>query len=152
MFANSELAAGSFANDPSNELIAIRGEHSGADTRTGLADALSGEVFDLSSFAPKHAPAIVSTRNILKYGGIDASALFPVQVSALCQGVSGSINPFITLDTKNKTEENAICSSSALLCRIACLERWNRSRLSSCNHGLRLPPRLVCVSHPLDDL
>ncbi|KAG8798072.1 hypothetical protein FRC16_008063 [Serendipita sp. 398] len=39
------------------------------------------------------------------YGGTDASNLFPVQVSALCQGTTGSINPYVTLNSVNTTSD-----------------------------------------------
>ena len=61
--------------------------------------ALRGEVFDLGAFIPKHYPSIVPPAALRKYAGIDASFLFPVQVNALCQGKSGSIDPTVILDS-----------------------------------------------------
>lgn len=60
--------------------------------------AIRGQVFDLSEFAPTHYPSIIPQKSILHYAGLDATALFPVQVSALCQGVDGSIDPSVQLD------------------------------------------------------
>ncbi|KAI6142989.1 chitin synthase-domain-containing protein [Pisolithus tinctorius] len=36
-----------------------------------------------------------------------SDAIFPVQVSALCNGVSGSVSPWVTLDSANNTDPNA---------------------------------------------
>lgn len=60
--------------------------------------AIRGEVFDLGAFMPAHYPSIVPQSSLKKYAGVDATALFPVQVSALCQGVDGSIDPAVQLD------------------------------------------------------
>ena len=60
--------------------------------------AIRGEVFDLGAFAPTHYPqTIIKENQLLKYAGIDATDLFPVQVSALCDGQSGSIDPSVQL-------------------------------------------------------
>ncbi|ORX48286.1 hypothetical protein DM01DRAFT_1309811 [Hesseltinella vesiculosa] len=71
--------------------------------------AIRGEVFDLTKFAPHHwASDVIPQNAILTYGGTDASALFPVQVSALCQGVSGTVSPNVNLDYNvNLTDPNA---------------------------------------------
>jgi chitin synthase len=42
----------------------------------------------------------------MKYAGLDASNLFPVQVSALCDGVDGSVSPWVTLDSTNTSDPN----------------------------------------------
>ena len=63
--------------------------------------AIRGNVFNLGAFAPSHYPFIVPQSALMKYAGIDATSLFPVQVSALCQGKDGSINPAIQLDYAN---------------------------------------------------
>ncbi|MCJ1313918.1 hypothetical protein MMC25_007598 [Agyrium rufum] len=61
--------------------------------------AIRGNVFDLGAFLPNHFPReIIPTTALDKYAGIDATNLFPVQVSAMCQGRDGSIDPSITLD------------------------------------------------------
>jgi len=76
-------------------------ELSSYDGKTGSAGAyvaIRGQVFDLGSYAPKHYPSIVSQKSILNYAGKDATALFPVQVSALCEGKDGTVDPSIPLD------------------------------------------------------
>jgi chitin synthase len=89
VYSSAELASHSYTNDPNNAYVAIR-----------------GEVFDLSSYAPTHltAVSIIPTKTILTYGGLDASDIFPVQVSALCNGTSGSISQYVTLDTTNTSD------------------------------------------------
>lgn len=89
VYSTSELASHSYTLDPNNAFVAIR-----------------GEVFDLSQFAPTHltAVSVVPTKSIMQYGGLDASELLPVQVSALCGGVSGSISQYVTLDSTNTTD------------------------------------------------
>ncbi|KAG0652887.1 Myosin chitin synthase 1 [Hyphodiscus hymeniophilus] len=62
---------------------------------------IRGQVFDLGEFAPSHYPSIVPQKSILAYAGLDATSLFPVQVSALCQGVNGTVDPSIQLDYTN---------------------------------------------------
>lgn len=51
--------------------------------------AIRGEVYDLGAFIPTHYPSIVPESALEKYAGVDATALFPVQVSALCRGKTG---------------------------------------------------------------
>ncbi|KAK8846712.1 hypothetical protein IAR55_005799 [Kwoniella newhampshirensis] len=89
VYSTSELASHSYKQNPNNAFVAIR-----------------GEVFDLSQIAPTHltAVSVVPTKSIMQYGGLDASNLFPVQVSALCDGTTGSISPYVTLDTTNTSD------------------------------------------------
>lgn len=61
--------------------------------------AIRGEVFDLGAFIPHHYPKIVKQESLMKYAGLDATALFPVQVNALCNGKSGSIDKTVLLDS-----------------------------------------------------
>ncbi|KAK9248318.1 chitin synthase-domain-containing protein [Lipomyces tetrasporus] len=93
VYSAAELSAYNYQDDPEHTYVAIR-----------------GEVFDLTKFAPGHYPSIVAKSEVMNYGGSDASAMFPVQVSALCQGVDGSIDPSVTLDYngENTTETNSI--------------------------------------------
>jgi len=63
--------------------------------------AIRGQVFDLSSFAPSHYPNIIPQKSLLQYAGIDATSLFPVQVSSMCAGVNGTIDPSVLLDYTN---------------------------------------------------
>ena len=60
--------------------------------------AIRGIVFDLAAFIPNHYPSIVPQSALKKYAGLDATDLFPVQVSALCQGTTGSVDPSVTFD------------------------------------------------------
>ncbi|TVY73546.1 Chitin synthase [Lachnellula suecica] len=76
--------------------------------------AIRGQVFDLSSFAPTHYPFIIPEKSLLAYAGLDATSLFPVQVSALCLGVNATgINPAVQLDytTANTTGSANVISS-----------------------------------------
>ncbi|KAL8280137.1 hypothetical protein RQP46_007467 [Phenoliferia psychrophenolica] len=86
VFSAAEIASRSYTSDQNNMLISIR-----------------GEAFDLSAFATLHQPgsAVIPLKTIEKYGGLDASNIFPVQVSALCNGVDGSVSPWVTLDSTN---------------------------------------------------
>ncbi|CAO3591285.1 unnamed protein product [Absidia cylindrospora] len=70
---------------------------------------IRGEVFDLTSFAPHHwASDVIPSGSILSYGGTDATALFPVQVSALCEGVDGTVSDYVNFDyNANLTDSNA---------------------------------------------
>ncbi|KAI9829330.1 MAG: hypothetical protein M1819_006393 [Sarea resinae] len=63
--------------------------------------AIRGVVFDLGAFMPNHYPDIVPQSALKKYAGLDASSLFPVQVSALCQGKTGKVDPSVQLDYKS---------------------------------------------------
>lgn len=79
VYSPAELQAHS---SPDNGLVAIR-----------------GEVFDLTTFAPRHyASGVVPESGVLAYSGTDVSYLFPVQVSALCQGTTGQVSPYIGLN------------------------------------------------------
>ena len=60
--------------------------------------AIRGQVFDLGAFMPNHYPSIVPQSALKKYAGIDATDLFPVQVSALCQGQTGTVDPTVQLN------------------------------------------------------
>ncbi|EJT78647.1 hypothetical protein GGTG_03746 [Gaeumannomyces tritici R3-111a-1] len=78
----------------------------------GAYAAIRGQVFDIGTFAPRHYPSYVSTKTILDYAGMDISGLFPIQVSALCAGRAGSIDPAVPLDYKdsNQTESPLLIS------------------------------------------
>lgn len=96
VFSASELASHN-GKDGSDAYIAIR-----------------GQVFDLSGFAPSHYPNIIPQKSLLRYAGLDATSLFPVQVSALCQGVNGTIDPSVQLDytSTNTTGSASVISST----------------------------------------
>ena len=77
-------------------------ELSSYDGRNGHGSyvAIRGQVFDLEAFRPAHYPNFIPAEQFKKYAGVDATSLFPVQVSALCQGKSGQIDPTVQLDYK----------------------------------------------------
>jgi chitin synthase len=74
--------------------------YDGKDDNNAYA-SIRGWVYDIGSYAPRHYPSFVGTTAINKYAGLDITNLFPVQVSALCGGVDGTINDFVTLDYKS---------------------------------------------------
>ncbi|KAF9580177.1 hypothetical protein BGW38_003285 [Lunasporangiospora selenospora] len=74
------------------------GELSGYDAKSSKPlTMVRGEIFDMKKFMVQHNPNIVTQTQLLQYAGIDATPIFPVQPSALCDGVGGygsaSINP-----------------------------------------------------------
>ena len=74
--------------------------HNGKDGNSAYV-AIRGIVFDLGAFIPNHFPRnIIQPTQLEKYAGVDATDLFPVQVSALCPGKDGKIDPTITLNYK----------------------------------------------------
>ncbi|PHH71051.1 hypothetical protein CDD82_6767 [Ophiocordyceps australis] len=75
--------------------------YDGKEGSKGAYVSIRGYVIDVGSFAPHHYPPYVESKNLLNYAGKDVSSLFPVQVSALCQGASGSVSDEVTLDYKN---------------------------------------------------
>ena len=77
--------------------------------------AIRGVVFDLNAFMPAHYPYIVPTTSLKKYAGLDATNLFPVQVSSMCNGVhKGGIDRAVQLNyqTNNYTGSAAITSTT----------------------------------------
>ncbi|EIW53333.1 glycosyltransferase family 2 protein [Trametes versicolor FP-101664 SS1] len=92
IFNSQELAEHSVENNPNNVYTSIR-----------------GEVFDLTSIAADHerTVTVVPAKSILKYGGASADNVFPVQVSALCNGISGTVSPYVVLSSSNNTDVNA---------------------------------------------
>ncbi|KAF2222813.1 CHS5 chitin synthase, class V [Elsinoe ampelina] len=75
--------------------------HDGKDGRSSYA-AIRGVVYDLGAFIPVHYPPIVPATALEKYAGLDATNLFPVQVSAMCQLPDGSdIPPSVQLNYRN---------------------------------------------------
>ncbi|KAL0946000.1 hypothetical protein HGRIS_012276 [Hohenbuehelia grisea] len=71
--------------------------------------AIRGEVFDLGAISTTHVRIVnvVPQKAVLKYGGLVSDNLFPVQVSALCDGIDGNVSPFVNLDSANNTDVNA---------------------------------------------
>jgi len=78
--------------------------HNGGDNhdQPGAYVAIRGYVFDLGQYAIRHYPDVVPTKSILAYAGTDASSIFPLQVSALCDGVSGSVDERVVLGISNE--------------------------------------------------
>ncbi|KAK4191947.1 chitin synthase 8 [Podospora australis] len=75
--------------------------YDGKDGRPAWA-AIRGQIFDIGKFAPNHYPhKVLQDKDMYQYGGLDISALFPVQVSAMCQGKDGYIDPAVLLNYKN---------------------------------------------------
>ncbi|KAI9323437.1 chitin synthase-domain-containing protein [Dichotomocladium elegans] len=72
--------------------------------------AIRGEVFDLTKFAPHHwASEVIPDKAIFDYAGKDATNLFPVQVSALCDGTAGHLSEEVVLDFQyNLSDKNAV--------------------------------------------
>ncbi|KAI1339488.1 class V chitin synthase [Xylariaceae sp. FL0016] len=75
-------------------------KYDGKDGNSAYA-SIRGQVFDIGEFASVHYPPYLPTKQLTQYGGLDITSLFPVQVSALCQGKDGSVNPAVTLDYKS---------------------------------------------------
>ncbi|RDW69597.1 chitin synthase [Coleophoma cylindrospora] len=87
--------------------------YNGKTGSKGSYVAIRGYVFDLAKFSPRHYPSIVPQKSILNYAGEDATSLFPLQVSALCGGVNGTIDPSVQLDyTQTNTTGSATVISS----------------------------------------
>lgn len=82
VYSTQEMTSFTYDNDPKHTYGYVR-----------------GVVLDLTKFAPSHYPSIVPTDDVLDYGGKDMTDLFPVQISALCNGVNGSVDPTIVLGT-----------------------------------------------------
>ncbi|KAI0469455.1 chitin synthase [Xylaria cf. heliscus] len=72
--------------------------------------SIRGQVFDITTYAPHHYPSYIDTKKLTDYGGKDISALFPVQVSALCQGKTGTVDPSVVL--ANVTASSTVASST----------------------------------------
>ncbi|CAI4216910.1 unnamed protein product [Parascedosporium putredinis] len=69
----------------------------------GAYVSIRGYVFDLEEYASHHypPPPVVDRKTLLNYAGLDISNLFPIQVSALCQGKDGTVDEHVTLDYKS---------------------------------------------------
>ncbi|CAK5267340.1 unnamed protein product [Mycena citricolor] len=92
VFNSSELASHSYILNANNVYTSIR-----------------GEVFDLNTITELHqrSVSVVPSKTILKtYGGTSADSVFPVQVSALCNGIDGSVSPYVVLSSTNNTDQN----------------------------------------------
>ncbi|KFA61562.1 hypothetical protein S40285_03983 [Stachybotrys chlorohalonatus IBT 40285] len=67
----------------------------------GAYVSIRGYVIDLGEYVTNHYPPYIRRQELLDYAGKDISSIFPVQVSALCQGKDGTVDPTVTLDYKN---------------------------------------------------
>lgn len=92
--------------------------YDGKDGRSAYA-SIRGQIFDIGSFAKRHYPPYLPTKMLTQYGGMDITSLFPVQVSALCQGKDGAIPDSVLLDYKNTniTGSAAVINSQDLNAR-----------------------------------
>ncbi|KAI1330857.1 glycosyltransferase family 2 protein [Xylariaceae sp. FL0255] len=75
-------------------------KYDGKDGQKAYA-SIRGQVLDITAYSPTHYPSYIKTTELTQYGGLDITALFPVQVSALCEGVDGSVNPAVLLDYRS---------------------------------------------------
>lgn len=76
--------------------------YNGEKGSSGAYVSIRGFVFDLEDYWPSHYPKdLVSQKTFMDYAGKDISHLFPVQVSALCQGKAGQVHPEVTLDYRS---------------------------------------------------
>ncbi|KAL9057548.1 MAG: hypothetical protein Q9162_002281 [Coniocarpon cinnabarinum] len=88
-------------------------DHNGQDGADSFV-AMRGLVFNLGAFIPSHYPNIIPAQTLQKYAGKDVTALFPVQVSSMCPGQEGSIDPAVQLtfqSTNYSSETNQISAS-----------------------------------------
>ena len=74
--------------------------------------AIRGAVYDLGAFIPNHYPKIIESKLLEKYAGLDATPLFPVQVSALCNGKTGAVDDSITINHVFKNVTGSALSTS----------------------------------------
>ncbi|KAI1127205.1 chitin synthase [Nemania abortiva] len=90
-------------------------KYDGKDGNKAYA-SIRGQVFDIGNYAPHHYPSYLATTKLTQYGGLDITSLFPVQVSALCQGKNGKVDPSVLLDYKssNVTGSANVISSQDL--------------------------------------
>ena len=88
--------------------------YDGEEGSKGAYVSIRGHVFDLGDFIPHHYPPYLSDKTLLDYAGMDISNLFPVQVSALCQGKDGKVNEMVTLDYKNTNFSGSVITVDRL--------------------------------------
>lgn len=76
----------------------------------GAYVSVRGWVFDLNGIYNAHYPKapIISQDSFMDYAGKDVSALFPIQVSALCLGKDGSVDEAVTLDYKSDNTSSQV--------------------------------------------
>ncbi|RDW90316.1 chitin synthase class Va [Aspergillus mulundensis] len=86
--------------------------HDGKDGHSSYT-SIRGVVLNLGDFLDAHYPKIVPQSSLKKYAGVDSTALFPVQVSALCKGKDGSIDPKVLLDYKPTNFSGSVTTTSS---------------------------------------
>ncbi|KAF9190425.1 hypothetical protein BGZ50_000233 [Haplosporangium sp. Z 11] len=73
--------------------------------------SVRGEIFDMDKLKVQHNPSIVTQTQLLQYAGIDSTPIFPVQPSAVCDGLGGygsaSIDPAIQMPSLGAEDPNA---------------------------------------------
>ncbi|KAG0055349.1 hypothetical protein BGZ83_008869 [Gryganskiella cystojenkinii] len=89
------------------------GELSGYDAKSSKPlTMIRGEIFDMRKLMVQHNPGIVSPTQLLQYAGIDATPIFPVQPSALCDGTGGygsaSIDPSVQMPSLGPLDTNSV--------------------------------------------
>lgn len=84
-------------------------EFAGHSSDTDAYTAIRGEVFDLTNLVTMHrsAVSVVPSKSVLSYAGVDATDVFPVQVNALCNGVTGTVSPWVQLSGSNTSNADA---------------------------------------------
>ncbi|ESK87178.1 chitin synthase [Moniliophthora roreri MCA 2997] len=92
VYSTTELAGHSVENNPNSVLTSIR-----------------GEVFDLNGLTQLHlrTVSVVKSKEVLKYGGKQIDDMFPVQISAVCDGIDGNLSPYIAFNPKNSSDPNS---------------------------------------------
>jgi chitin synthase len=86
--------------------------YDGKDGRSSYA-SIRGQIFDIGAYIPRHYPPFIPEKLMNQYGGLDITSLFPVQVSALCQGQNGKIDPAVWLDYKDSNITGAAAGISS---------------------------------------
>ncbi|CCM03060.1 uncharacterized protein FIBRA_05180 [Fibroporia radiculosa] len=83
--------------------------HSYKNNPNAAYTSIHGEVFDLTEVAAQHERVVpvIPVKSILNYAGEAADDIFPLQVSALCNGVTGTVSPYVVLSSANDTDPNA---------------------------------------------
>ncbi|KAL1757372.1 glycosyltransferase family 2 protein [Schizophyllum commune] len=85
-------------------------EHNYDDSPDSVYTYIRGEVFNLNRISEIHGRvvSVVDQKTILdNYGGGSSDDIFPIQVSAVCNGKDGSVSPFVSMEVSNVTDEYA---------------------------------------------
>ncbi|KAJ7176545.1 chitin synthase-domain-containing protein [Mycena filopes] len=111
--ARSLPSTSSFGSRVGQRVLSIfgRNELQGHNHQTNPNNVFTsgrGEVFDLNVVTSLHSRVVgvVPAKTILKtYGGGSVDNIFPVQVSALCNGVDGGVSPYVVFSSSNNTDQ-----------------------------------------------